>query len=176
MRAIFLDRDGVLIEAEKQFGLPISAKKLADVVLEPDAVSLILALKGMGYLCVMVTNQPEVARGNCDKNDVIEINDFLLKTLCLDAAYACFHDSIDECGCRKPKPGMILDATKDLQITLSSSYLIGDRWRDIDAGTAAGCFTIFIDRGYEESLNTAPKLTVSSLKEAVNWIIENENF
>ena len=176
MRAVFLDRDGVLIEAGKQFGSPTSVKKIEDVVVESDAISSIKVLKEMGFLCVMVTNQPDVARGKCNMRDVLEINDYLFKTLNLDATYVCFHDGTDNCTCRKPKPGMILEAAKDFQITLNSSYLIGDRWRDIDAGYAASCCTIFIDRNYEEALNVAPQAKVSSLKEAVDWIVSNENF
>lgn len=176
MRAIFLDRDGVLIKAGKQHGLPTSAKKLSDVVLDPNAIESIITLKQMGFLCVMVTNQPDVARGVCKEKDVIEINDYLIRTLKLDATYACFHDNLDNCDCRKPKPGMLLAAAKDFIISLTSSYLIGDRWRDIDAGAAVQCCTVFIDHGYEESLRVAPQSIVSNLKEAVDWIVRNEKF
>jgi D-glycero-D-manno-heptose 1,7-bisphosphate phosphatase len=174
MRAVFLDRDGVLIKAGKQSGLPTSAKKLSDVVLDPNAIDSIMTLKQLGFLCVMVTNQPDVARGFCNEKDVIEINDYLLKTLNLDATYTCFHDSSDNCDCRKPKPGMILEAAKNFPINLTSSYLVGDRWRDINAGAAAQCCTIFIDHGYKESLGVAPHSIVSNLKEAIDWIVRNE--
>jgi len=103
-----------------------------------------------GYLLIVVTNQPDVARGTQTREVVESINQFLLDNLPIEKVYTCYHDNADGCDCRKPKPGLLLQAAREYDIDLNSSYMVGDRWSDIEAGNASGCKTIYIHYGYEE--------------------------
>jgi transaldolase len=118
-----------------------------------------------------VTNQPDVARGTASKETVIDINNHLQSKLKLDAVLTCFHDTIDNCDCRKPKPGLLLRAAQDYGIDLSSSFMVGDRARDVEAGRRAGCRTFFVNDNYTEAPPTRCDFRVSSLIEAANVIL-----
>jgi D-glycero-D-manno-heptose 1,7-bisphosphate phosphatase len=118
-----------------------------------------------------VTNQPDVARGTTSREAVEEINKHLALHLVIDEFYSCFHDSDDNCDCRKPKPGSLLAAAKKHSIDLGASYMVGDRWRDIEAGKQAGCKTIFIDYGYTEKQPGSFDYRVGSLLEASKIIL-----
>jgi D-glycero-D-manno-heptose 1,7-bisphosphate phosphatase len=129
-------------------------------------------LKDAGFLLIVVSNQPDVARGAQSRQAVEELNTALRDALPVDDFYVCFHDSADECGCRKPNPGLLLAAAAERNIDLRRSFLIGDRWRDIDAGAAAGCRTVLIDYDYDERLSEhAPDFRTRSLSGAVEWIL-----
>jgi D-glycero-D-manno-heptose 1,7-bisphosphate phosphatase len=127
----------------------------------------------MNFKTIVVTNQPDVARKLISQEVVEEIHRELTKKLCIDAFYVCWHDDKDECTCRKPRPGMLAQAAKDHGIDLCKSYMVGDRWRDVDAGAAVGCQTIFIDYGYQDQQPKKPDFISKSLAEAVVWI-END--
>ena len=114
----------------------------------------------------VVTNQPDVARGDTTVSEVESIHDFLLQQLPLDGIRVCYHDNQDGCACRKPLPGMLYDISKEFNIDLSNSYMIGDRWKDIDAGYAAGCKTIWIDYQYQEKKAQGYTHKANSLYEA----------
>jgi D-glycero-D-manno-heptose 1,7-bisphosphate phosphatase len=121
----------------------------------------------------VVTNQPDVARGQQTRDNVEVMNRRLRKELPLDDVFTCFHDDADACDCRKPRPGLMTRAAEQYGIDLSRSYLAGDRWRDIDAGANAGCKTILIERGYsEQQPASVPDVRVKSLTEAVDWILD----
>jgi D-glycero-D-manno-heptose 1,7-bisphosphate phosphatase len=126
-----------------------------------------------GFELVVVTNQPDIARGTQTEEAVRRINDALLMTLPLDEVIVCPHDDADGCACRKPKPGMLVDAAQRRGIDLSASFMVGDRWRDVEAGVRAGCRTVFVDRGYDER-SLRPDATVSDLGEAAVWILETD--
>jgi len=118
-----------------------------------------------------VTNQPDVARGTTRRKDVEAMHVALRAALPLDACFVCYHDDAAGCDCRKPLPGLLIRAAAEHAIDLSRSFLIGDRWRDIDAGFAAGCRTILIDRGYcERGPQHTPHVRVDTLTKAVDWI------
>jgi D-glycero-D-manno-heptose 1,7-bisphosphate phosphatase len=119
----------------------------------------------------VVTNQPEVARGTLARSDVDEIHARLVELLPLDEVVTCPHDDADGCACRKPKPGMLLDAASRLGIDLAASYAIGDRWRDVEAARRAGCAGVFLDRGYSEPVPERPDVTVRALRDGVSWIL-----
>jgi D-glycero-D-manno-heptose 1,7-bisphosphate phosphatase len=158
-RAVFLDRDGVLNEAILRDGRPYPPAGVAQ-------------LKAVGFELIVVTNQPDVARGNQSKAAVEAINARLSAALPIDEFCVCFHDEFDGCGCRKPQPGLLKDAALRRGINLRRSFMIGDRWRDIDAGAAAGCRTILIDRQYRERApDHLPDCRVSSLSAAISWIL-----
>jgi D-glycero-D-manno-heptose 1,7-bisphosphate phosphatase len=174
-KAVFLDRDGVINSSVVINGKPYPPNKLDQLRILPNVDLAINLFKKSGYLCIVVTNQPDVARGKIGLESVDEINQFLLKHLSLDEFYACYHDDSDNCECRKPKPGSILLAAKKHNISLHQSYMIGDRWRDIEAGENAGCKTVFIDYNYVEKRPANPTYTVSSLLEAAQIITGCKN-
>ncbi len=172
-RAVFLDRDGVINESITRDGKPYPPRNAEETRLVRDAGEALARLRARGFLLLVVTNQPDVRRGTMRRSDVEEIHRFLLSQLPLDDFFVCYHDDRDDCICRKPRAGLLLQGARKYGVDVSSSYLVGDRWRDIDAGGAAGCRTVLIDRRYNErSPTVAPDVTVSSLAEAVDWILE----
>lgn len=173
-RAVFLDRDGVLNEAIIREGKPFAPHDLSELRIEPDAADCVRELRNRGFLLIVATNQPDVGRGTQDRARVEEIHAALFASLALDEILVCFHSDADDCGCRKPAPGMLLEASARFGIRLEDSYMIGDRWRDIDAGASAGCHTIWIDRGYlERGPSHAPTARVQTLREATHWILNH---
>lgn len=173
-KAIFLDRDGVINQAKIIDGRPYPPSHLGELILLPRVKEAIAALKEQGYLIFIITNQPDVARGITARETVEAIHDYLKIHLLIDAIYTCFHDDHDACDCRKPKPGLILMAAIDFDIDLSSSYMVGDRWRDIEAGTLAGVKTIFIDNAYEEKKASNYHFQVGSLFEALPNLVNKD--
>ena len=170
-RAVFLDRDGVLNEPILRDGRPYPPSGLEELTIVPDARTALAHLKQCGFLLVVVTNQPDVRRGTSAQADVERIQEHLASQLPLDDFFTCYHDDSDHCDCRKPLPGLLLKAAARYGIDLAKSYMVGDRWRDIDAGSAAGCRTVLIDRHYNERKSAAaPDCVVVSLAEACNWI------
>jgi D-glycero-D-manno-heptose 1,7-bisphosphate phosphatase len=119
-----------------------------------------------------VTNQPDVARGTTTITDVQAINRELCRRVEVDAVVTCFHDDVDDCQCRKPRPGMLTYAADLWDVALVNSVVVGDRWRDIEAGKRCGCHTVLVDHGYREQAPDAPDLTVASLADATSWILE----
>src|SRR4051812_18861560 len=173
-QAVFLDRDGVLNEAVVRSGKPFAPASVAELHILPGTHEALMRLKEKEFLLLVITNQPDVSRGIQKREVVEEMNALLKSTLPLDDIFTCYHDDKDACNCRKPKPGLVLLAAEQYGIDLSRSFLVGDRWRDIDAGTRAGCKTVWIDRGYAERPPTvAPDIRVASLPEAVDWILRN---
>ena len=170
-KAVFLDRDGVINKAFISNGLPTSPNSLNELEILPGVKESILRLKKLNYICLLVTNQPDVSRGKIEKKTVIEMNSFLKKEIELDDIFVCYHDDKDNCKCRKPKPGMIIQASKKWDIDVRKSFIIGDRWRDIQAGISAGCKTIFIENNYNEDKRVKASYTSANLVDAV-FIIE----
>jgi D-glycero-D-manno-heptose 1,7-bisphosphate phosphatase len=172
LRAVFLDRDGVLNQATIRGGRPYPPASVEQLNLRPDAASALTRLKAAGFLLIVVTNQPDVARGTQSRAVVEQINRALASQLPIDDFLVCWHDDRDACACRKPKPGLLLDAASRYPVDLSRSFLIGDRWRDIDAGAAAGCRTVLLDHQYRERApDSAPDFRTASLAEAADWIL-----
>ena len=171
-RAVFLDRDGVLTRALVRDGQAYAPVTAAEMEIDADAPAALARLKAAGFLLVMVTNQPDVARGIIRREDVESMHATLRAALPLDECMVCYHDDGDGCDCRKPRPGMLLLAAATHGIDLRQSYMIGDRWRDVDAGAAAGCGTVWIDQGYRERApEHAPDARVDSLRAAAEWVI-----
>jgi D-glycero-D-manno-heptose 1,7-bisphosphate phosphatase len=170
-RAVFLDRDGVLTRALVREGRPHAPVTLAEMEIDAEAPAALARLKAAGFLLLVVTNQPDVARGIIRREDLEAMHDALRAALPLDGCFVCYHDDGDACTCRKPRPGLLLQAAAEHGIDLRASFLIGDRWRDIDAGYAAGCRTILIDRGYcERAPGHIPDARVAGLAGAAEWI------
>ena len=169
--AVFLDRDGVLIAAGTRDGRPVPPATLEDVRVLPGVAAACTRLRAAGLLLVVVTNQPDIARGTADAGVVAAINREVQRLIPVDDVLVCPHDDPDGCDCRKPAPGLLLQAAARWGIDLRASVMVGDRWRDIEAGQQAGCRTVFVDRHYHEDRPRAPDLTVAELSDAVPWII-----
>lgn len=158
-RAIFLDRDGVLIDHS------------GSVV--PGARRALLRLKDAGFVLICVTNQPDVATGKIDRAVLDRVHKALMQVLPLDALFLCPHVDADKCECRKPKPGMLIEAAAQHDIDLPRSWMVGDRWRDIGAGAAAGCTTLLIGTGYGEPFPVKPQHRCADLDTAARLIMES---
>lgn len=171
-RAIFLDRDGVINRAEVRDGRPYPPANLAAMEILPGVPEAIQALHVAGWMLIVVTNQPDVARGTTVRADVEAINHHLLETLSIDEFRTCYHDADDGCDCRKPLPGALLAAGREHGIDLKHSVMVGDRWRDVEAGQRAGCKTVFIDYGYAEKQPEFFDYKVQSLQEAADIILK----
>jgi D-glycero-D-manno-heptose 1,7-bisphosphate phosphatase len=172
--AVFLDRDGVLNRAIVVQGMPYPPANLAEFEILPGAVQACKELREAGFLLIVVTNQPDVARGTQQRHVVEAINAALLSNVPIDEIRVCYHDDRDQCSCRKPLPGLLMQAAGEWQIDLSTSYMVGDRWKDIEAGRRAGCTTILIKYEYGEGMRSVPDHQVSSLAEAADWILRQQ--
>ena len=172
-RAVFLDRDGVINRALVRDGRPYPPRTLAEVEILGGVGDALDRLHKAGYLLIVVTNQPDVARGAASRADVDAINAWLARDLPIDEFRTCFHDDTDGCDCRKPLPGALLTAALEHDIDLAKSHMVGDRWRDVEAGAAAGCQTFFVDYAYAEKQPENPDHRVKSLAAAANIILES---
>lgn len=170
-RAVFLDRDGVINRAIVRDGKPYPPASLDELEILHGVPEALYKLKSANYKLIVITNQPDVARGTMKRETVELIHKHMLKTLPIDNIRSCFHDSQDNCDCRKPKAGAIFSAAIEFEIDLTNSFMIGDRWRDIEAGQSAGCHTFFIDYGYLETQPSSPNHIVKSLNEATDIIL-----
>ena len=170
-RAVFLDRDGVLNRAIIRDGRPHPPASVGEVEIMPGADQALRRLRQAGFRLVVVTNQPDVARGTQTARGVEAINAALAAALPIDEFRVCCHDDADGCGCRKPAPGMLLDAAAASGLSLQESVLIGDRWRDIEAGRRAGCRAVLLGDGYHERAAIEPHARAASLTEAADWIL-----
>jgi D-sedoheptulose 7-phosphate isomerase len=173
-KAVFLDRDGVLSDVIVRSGKPYTPTAVSDFRILPSTADELARLKAENFLLVVITNQPDVARGRQTRENIELMHRRLREELPVDDIFTCFHDDADGCDCRKPRPGLVMRAARKYGIDLTRSYFAGDRWRDVDAGANAGCKTILIDHGYEEPAPvTAPDARVESLSQAVDWILSN---
>lgn len=171
-RAVFLDRDGVLNEPIVRDGKPYPPHRLEDFRLLPGVERACAALIQAGFRLIVATNQPDVGRGELARELVESMHSKLCEVLPIDRVEVCYDPGGERSSeFRKPNPGMLLRAAESLGIDLKLSYMVGDRWRDIDCGYAAGCRTIFIDRGYRESLREQPDLRAIDLPSAVALIL-----
>ena len=154
---------------------PYPPSKIEDVVFPPGTSEAIQSLRSSGYLVIVVTNQPDVAKGVQRKEVVESIHGIIRQQLQVDDINVCYHVDEDNCHCRKPKPGLILDTAQEYSIDLKGSYMIGDRWRDIEAGKAAGCKTILIqpEVRYNEPQAQGMEVVVDTLYEAAAFILKN---
>ena len=176
-RAVFLDRDGVINRALEKDRKPYPPTSVAEFEILPEVPAALARLKAAGFLLVVATNQPDVGRGTLAREVVEQIHAHLLAQLPIDRVEVCYHagKGAPECDCRKPKPGMLRRAAAELRIDLRQSWMVGDRWRDVDCGHAAGCRTIFINRGYAEELKQKPDFSARHLGEAADIITARLN-
>jgi len=173
-QAVFLDRDGVLNRAIVRDSKSYPPRSVDDLEILPGVAEACGVLHQAGFLLIVVTNQPDVARGTQRKEVVEAINRVLAERLPLDEIRVCYHDDDDHCTCRKPQPGLLVQAARDWDIDLPTSFVVGDRWKDIEAGQRAGCRTVFLECGdHTEIEPDHPDHRVSSLIEAAGWISQH---
>jgi D-glycero-D-manno-heptose 1,7-bisphosphate phosphatase len=170
-RAVFLDRDGVINRVVLRQGKPYPPASLDDLELLPGVDSAVTALRDAGFRIIVVTNQPDVATGLQQRQVVESMHSQIRGSLNVDDIRVCYHIDDDGCLCRKPKPGMLLDAAADWALELDQCFMVGDRWRDVDAGRAAGCRTILIRSDYAENQPESPDAIADSLLEASSLIL-----
>ena len=170
---VFLDRDGVISRTFIHNAKPYAPRCLEDFKLMPNSRLSVMQLKQAGFMVVVVTNQPDIGNGMVALEVVESMHQKLLETTMVDDVFLCPHRQDEGCNCRKPKPGMLFDASEKHGIDLKKSFMVGDRASDIEAGKKAGCRTIFIDRHYAELPPTTPEITVNSLQKAVKYILMN---
>jgi D-glycero-D-manno-heptose 1,7-bisphosphate phosphatase len=169
--AVFLDRDGVINRAFVRGGRPYPPERLEDLELLPGVAEAAVALRAAGFALVVVTNQPDVATGRQCRVVVEAMHERIRALVPVDAIKVCYHNDADDCGCRKPRPGMLLEAAAEHSLDLSRAFMVGDRWRDIAAGSAAGCRTILVGDGYGERFPVSPDAAAGSLAEAARLIL-----
>jgi len=170
--AVFLDRDGILNRPVVRGGKPFPPEGVQGVEIPAGAIEALPRLVDAGYCLIGVTNQPDVARGARSREVVEAINAFILSRLPVREIFVCYHDDADACACRKPKPGLIYQAVEKYGLDLSRSWLIGDRWKDIAAGEAAGLRTIFVEYHYAERyLGPAAAFTVEEISLVADIIL-----
>jgi D-glycero-D-manno-heptose 1,7-bisphosphate phosphatase len=168
-RAVFLDRDGVLAETCVRDNRAYAALSLDEFRLCPDAGVQVTRLRTAGLLPIVFTNQPEVARGALHPATLDRMHERLRAAVSIADIFVCPHDDAADCACRKPRPGMLHAAAAKWGLDLSASFVVGDRWRDIDAGRVAGCYTVLLDRPYSDC--TSADARVAGLAEAVDAIL-----
>ena len=173
VRIVFLDRDGVINRALERDAKPYPPRSLEEFEILPEVPAACAKLKAAGFRLVVATNQPDVGRGTLAQSIVENIHAHMMDQLPIDRVEVCYHPGKgqSDCQCRKPKPGMLVRAAQALNADLSRCWMVGDRWRDVDCGYAAGCKTIFIDRGYAEELKQKPDFTAKNLLEAAEIIL-----
>jgi D-glycero-D-manno-heptose 1,7-bisphosphate phosphatase len=169
--AVFLDRDGVINRTNVRGTTPYPPNSVAEVEILPGVANAMHRLVELGLPLIVVTNQPDVARGTQQKEIVEQINALLKSSLPITATYTCYHDNADDCDCRKPKAGLFLRAAKEHGIDLGRSFMVGDRWSDVVAGAAAGCKTFLIDLPYSQGHRCTPDYAIADLPEAADRIV-----
>jgi len=179
IRAVFLDRDGVLNSLVRRDGRGFAPRSTSELFITHDARAAVQLLQDSGFICIVVTNQPDISRGHMTTKDLTSIHDVLSSELGICQFYVCPHDASDKCSCRKPRPGLITSAAAELKIDLASSWLIGDRVSDLQAGISAGCHVVFLAGGQDShdevlqaGLEAVPCL--SSLTTVANFITTNQ--
>jgi D-glycero-D-manno-heptose 1,7-bisphosphate phosphatase len=169
--ALFLDRDGVINRSIVRDGRPFAPTRLDELEILPGVVDALRRARDAGLLNVVVTNQPDIATGKQDRQMLEAMHGRLMSELALDSIKVCGHVDADDCMCRKPRPGLLLEAARELNIDLAASFIVGDRWRDVGAGQRAGCRALFIDHGYDERRPEPPYQSVESLADAVDFVV-----
>jgi len=168
---VLLDRDGVLSRVVLREGRGVSPRSFAEFELLPGVRVAVQSLRAAGLPVVVVTNQPDIARGLLAPDELERMHAHLRKHVPLERIYTCTHDDADRCACRKPRPGLLLRAAAEFQLDLERSWMVGDSWKDVEAARAAGCRMIFVAGAHAESGTSRPERVAVSLPDAVEMIL-----
>jgi D-glycero-D-manno-heptose 1,7-bisphosphate phosphatase len=171
-RVVFLDRDGVLNRAFPEGGTTRPPMSVDELEMLPGVPEALARLRGAGFALVVVTNQPDVARGKQTRAAVEAINARLAAELPLLDVFACYHDNSDDCPCRKPRPGLLLAAAARWDLDLAGAFLIGDRWSDVAAAHAAGCRGVLVETPFSAAHRCSPDHRAADIAGAVAWILD----
>jgi len=169
-KAVFLDRDGVINRMYFRKGAYRSPQEPSEWAYLDGVEATLQALRDRGYLLLVCTNQPDVARGWLRREVVDEFHRRLATDLPVSRIYACFHDDASACACRKPKPGMLLQGGEEFHVDLAQSWMVGDRWKDIEAGRAAGCRTVYLRHDHDQEASGGPDFEIRALPELLEII------
>jgi D-glycero-D-manno-heptose 1,7-bisphosphate phosphatase len=173
--AVFLDRDGTLNRQIIREGLPYPPRTVDEFELFPDVPAACAQLAGAGFTLVVATNQPDVGRGTQPQSTIeamhARLRQLIPQIARIEVCYAAGRGETPPDPRRKPEPGMLLDAAAALSLDLTRSWMVGDRWRDVDCGQRAGVRTVFIDFGYAEVLRAPPDFTAKSFAAAAQIIL-----
>lgn len=172
-KAIFLDRDGVINKVILKDNKPFSPRRINEFKLLPEIVNFLNTLKKTGFINIVVTNQPDIARNLMDMKELNKMHEIIRTNLPVDDILVCPHDDFHNCNCRKPKAGMIIEASEKWNIDLKKSFMVGDSWKDVKAGKSVGCRTILVDASYNQEVECDYR--VDNLAEAVNIIYNSAN-
>ena len=170
--AVFFDRDGVINKVILRYGQPFSARHFDEFELVEGVREVLQAFRKEGFINIIVTNQPDIARGLMKKEELEKMHVLIREELPVDVILVCPHDDNDNCNCRKPKPGLLLKAAKERNIDLHSSFVIGDQWKDMEAGKNVNCSTILIDYPYNKEVKA--DFRVKDLSSAEEIILKGE--
>lgn len=163
---VFLDRDGVINKTIMNNGTSTPPRSLPEVEILPEVPKALEIFRNLSLQIVIVTNQPDASRGSITTEQIVEINNYILKLTGISNIYTCFHDNHNQCDCRKPLPGLLTKAAKELNIDLNKSYMVGDRWSDVEAGNAAGCQSFLVIKEHLAKNSGIPYTPVLNLYEA----------
>ena len=170
-RAVFLDRDGVINKVIYRDGRPTSPRNIDEFEFEAGVGKALKRLRSAGFKLLVVTNQPELARGLVTIEALDLMTHRIVDALKIDEVRVCPHDNDDGCSCRKPQPGMLLELAEKYDLSLNDSYIVGDTWKDSRAGSSAGCKSIILDRPYNH--DDPADWRVPDLSSAVDVICGN---
>lgn len=168
-RSVFLDRDGVINEVVFRDRKPVSPRTIEEFRFCEGVAEALQRLSVAGLRLLVVSNQPDIARGLLASSVLQSMNDRIVASLPVEHVLVCPHDDADNCACRKPKPGLLYELAASGGIDLSRSFLIGDSWKDIQAGQRAGCRTILLRRPYNKDVDA--QFVTDTLSQAVDLIL-----
>ena len=172
--AVFLDRDGVINRNIIRGERPGSPRNLEEMEYLPGVAQAISSLRDAGFKIFVVTNQPDVATGHLGRDMADAMKEKIMRDFPVDDYLACYHVDQDGCCCRKPNPGMLIDASARWSLELEGSFMVGDRWRDVGAGRAAGCRTILVRGTVDPGHTEKADVEVDSLLEASELILSHK--
>src|SRR5512138_31798 len=147
-RAVFIERDAILNEVRSGPKQQISPLTLEEFKVNLSAKEPLQKLKASGFVLIATTNQPGLSRGYQSRRELDRMHDILRRTFPLDDILVCPHDEADHCPCRKPRPGLLIEAAFKWHINLDHSFVISDKWQDAEAARTAGCTSLLIKSPY----------------------------
>ena len=147
-QGIFIERDGILNQVRVDRQHQVSPLTLEEFQVNQGMAPLLSKLKAGGLVLIATTNQPGLSRGYQSRRELDRMHDLLRRTLPLDDILVCPHDETDRCPCRKPKPGLLVEAAFKWHLDLDRSFVVSDKWQDAEAARAAGCISLLLQSAW----------------------------